>query len=563
MGLFDFIKKIFAPPAPAPNCPFCGFSYRWDGRTCGHCGYPTPAPGAKRAGPAPASSSSSPAPAGQTARSQPNAPLPPPKNRTLGNLDPGAFVAMTPEQIREQARKIGSPWTNPWFGRRDRIPPAVDPRTKLIDAGMVGQGYITAEELKSIHDIGAQMDAIRKDLDSVNATAQLAAETAVARDKETRERIKAERKAEAAERKKQRAEKIAARRANDIIFLGRGVSGGLADRRVNVEKLQAAGLPVLATPADVASALGLSIKRLRWLAFHADASTRTHYVRFEVPKKSGGTRMLAAPHKEMAAAQQWVLDNILRKLATHDAAHGFVPTRSTVTNANQHVAREVVLNADLKDFFPSITFPRVRGQFQMLGYSPAAATLLALICTESPRRVAVYAGKTFHVATGPRALPQGACTSPALSNLIARRLDARYSGISKKLGWTYTRYADDLTFSTSGDVGKNTGYLLARIRHIADDEGFTVNEAKTRVQRKNAQQSVTGIVVNTRPGIRRDTVRRMRAILHRAKKEGLARQNRQNHPHFASWVRGMIAYISMVNPAQGKPLRDRFDAIDR
>src|SRR5204862_5783132 len=138
----------------------------------------------------------------------------------------------------------------------------------------------------------------------------------------------------------------------DIIFLGRGVSKGLADRRAHVEKLTAAGLPVLATPADIAAALRLTIPRLRWLAFHADAATRTHYVRFTSPKRSGGTRNLFAPHAGLAAAQQWILEHILEKVPPHAAAHGFVKGRSTLTNAAPHVGRAVVVNADPVHFFP-------------------------------------------------------------------------------------------------------------------------------------------------------------------------------------------------------------------
>ncbi len=269
---------------------------------------------------------------------------------------------------------------------------------------------------------------------------------------------------------------------------------------------------------------------------------------------------------------------MLDKIPTHPAAHGFVKTRSTVTNATPHVDRDVVVNADLTDFFPTITFPRVLGIFRQFGYSPAAATILALICTESPRRVAVYAGNTFHVATGPRTLPQGACTSPALSNLAARRLDSRMNGIASKLNYRYTRYADDLTFSASAlspspgnpgegrgeglasqdsglstqDSTKKIGYLLARLRHIAQDEGFAVNERKTRILKRAARQEVTGVVVNKRPGVPRPLYKRLRAILHRAKHEGLAAQNHQNLPHFEAWLKGMIAYVSMVNPKQGQ-----------
>ena len=98
--------------------------------------------------------------------------------------------------------------------------------------------------------------------------------------------------------------------------------------------------------------------------------------------------------------------------------------------------------------------------------------------------------------------PQGACTSPALSNLIARRLDSRLAGIAAKLGWQYTRYADDLSFSADAEAEpeKMTGYLLARIRHIAQDEGFVVNEKKTRVLKRSSAMAVTGIIVNRRPG---------------------------------------------------------------
>jgi retron-type reverse transcriptase len=221
------------------------------------------------------------------------------------------------------------------------------------------------------------------------------------------------------------------------------------------------------------------------------------------------------------------------------------------------------VNADLKDFFPTITFPRVRGAFSQLGYSPAAATILALICTESPRRTVEYAGRVFHVATGPRALPQGACTSPALSNLIARRLDSRLAGISAKLGWQYTRYADDLTFSADRDVEpeKRTGYLLARIRHIAQDEGFFVNEAKTRVLKQSSAMAVTGVIVNQRAGVRRRDVRRLRAILHNAKKNGLASQNRAHVLHFEAHLRGRIAFVQMINPEQGSALRVAIDAV--
>src|SRR5262249_54714980 len=155
------------------------------------------------------------------------------------------------------------------------------------------------------------------------------------------------------------------------------------------------------------------------------------------------------------------------------------------------------------------------------GYSESAATVLALLCTECPRREVVFNGLRVYVATGPRSLPQGACTSPALANQVARKLDRRLAGLACALGLRYSRYADDLTFSAPREQENKVGYVLARIRHLALAEGFRVNEKKTRVLRPNTAQVVTGLVVNHRPAVPRRELRRLRAILHQAAKDGL------------------------------------------
>lgn len=337
-------------------------------------------------------------------------------------------------------------------------------------------------------------------------------------------------------------------------YLGRGVSRHLSECISDTARLAELELPELYTADDVAAAIGIEPHRLRWLCWHTAATPRPHYIAFEVPKRSGGTRQLAAPHAQLKHCQQWILRNILDRVPTHEAAHGFVRGRSTLTNAEGHVAQEVVANLDLKDFFPSITLPRVVGIFRSLGYSPAVAAVLGLLCTECPRRKVQLEGRTWHVATGPRALPQGACTSPALSNLAARRLDRRLAGLAQRLGWHYSRYADDLTFSTTAAADR-TAYLLATARRIAVEEDFEVNEAKTRVLRQNASQRVTGVVVNRRTGVPRKLVRRVRAILHQAQQTGLAAQNRDGRPDFRRWLEGTVAYIAMVNPQQAAPLQ--------
>lgn len=492
----------------------------------------------------------------------PAGPVPEKKGRAPGSLglEAAAYLPISRTELADAAQATNL-FANPWFGRRDLIPPADDPRTKLIDRAMVTEGLLSPEELREIHEVGARMDQLRPTLAAVEHEAARAGQAAVDADREARARLKALKKAEAAERARQKAEAVAHRRATDIVFLGRDVSAGLCDRASDLERLAARGLPALSTPAELAAALGISIPRLRWLAFHAETAARVHYVQFTVPKKSGGARTLSAPHRTLARAQKWILGEVVARLPVEPVAHGFVAGRSIVSNAAPHAGRAIVVNMDLEGFFPSIGFPRVRAVFRGAGYSPAVATVLALLCTECPRRTVVYDGTTYHVATGPRGLPQGACTSPGLSNQVARRLDRRFAGLARKLGLTYTRYADDLTFSGDAELEGRVGYLMARVRHIASEEGFAVNESKSRVLRRKTAQLVTGLVVNDRPGVRRDEVRRLRAILHRARTEGLAAQNRRGHPDFLAWLRGKIGFVAMARPEVGARLQQELAAV--
>jgi len=393
------------------------------------------------------------------------------------------------------------------------------------------------------------------------AAAAKTADDAIAAARAEKAKAKAERQAAATAREAARVAAVAHRKQTDIIFAGRGVSSRLHDRRANPELLATNGLDVLATPMDLATALGLSIRELRWLCFHNEAAAKTHYVYFEIPKRSGGTRLLAAPHEKLAAAQRWVFEHVLGKLEVTSHAHGFVPARSTVTNARLHVGKAIVINLDLQNFFPTITFPRVRGLFESLGYSPAVATLLALLCTESPRVKVLHDGAPFWVAAGDRALPQGACTSPVISNLVSRKLDRRLAGATAKLGWTFSRYADDLTFSTDTAGKPKMSLVMSRVRAIVRDEGFAINEAKGRVQRAARRQQVTGIVVNDKVSVPREDLRRIRAILHRAKSGGLAAQNRDGHQDFKAFLRGTLAYYHMIDPTKAAPLIAALDAL--
>jgi RNA-directed DNA polymerase len=253
-------------------------------------------------------------------------------------------------------------------------------------------------------------------------------------------------------------------------------------------------------------------------------------------------------------AQYWVLDNLLARAPLHPAAHGFVPTRSIVSNALPHVGQAVVINLDLKEFFPSIHMPRIKGVFCHLGYSEQVATTLALLCTEAPTEEVRVDGETFFVAHGPRALPQGAPSSPALTNILCRRLDARLQGCAAKLGFQYTRYADDLTFSGDENARKFAGKLLWRAKQIVVDEGFTPHPDKQYVMRSSQRQQVTGIVVNQKPALERDTLRRFRATLFQVEKDGPDGKQWNGNSNVLAALKGYAQFIRTVDAAKGLPL---------
>ncbi len=470
------------------------------------------------------------------------------------------ILGLSPDEFRKRALKI-NPYRTAWIGRVDTIPPQSDERTALIDRGLILRGLLTEVQIAEIHRVGDLWLRFHDADRLASAYAQKSADAAIdaIRAEKLKKREERKKASEAKEAARQAA--VAKRKSEDIIFLGRGVSRGLTDRRVNVEELQKIGLPVWSTPADVAKGLELSIKQLRWLCFHAEATKKTHYVYFEIPKRSGGKRLLSAPHELLKKTQRKVNELVLSKIPLEAEAHGFVKGRSTVTNATPHLNQGVVMNVDLKDFFPTVTFRRVRGLFESLGFSPAVATVLGLLCTEAPRRKVSFDGSEWWVAVGERCLPQGAPTSPVLANAITRKLDRRLRGRLAKKGWTYTRYADDLSFSKKTFTRGELGFLHASIRHVVGDEGFALNPKKGRAQGRGGRQDVTGIVVNVKPGVPRDEVKRIRAILHQAKKTGLEAQNREKVPDFRRVLEGKIAYVMMVDRAKGEKLKAALAAV--
>lgn len=373
---------------------------------------------------------------------------------------------------------------------------------------------------------------------------------ALARRAVTKEKRKKERE-EKAERWKTTKEK-------DIVYLGKEVSGGLNEKEGNAEKLQTLGLPLFNTLEELAAAMQLSIGQLRFLTYHRKTSKTSHYKRFYLPKKTGGKRLISAPMPKLKNAQYWVLQNILYKRSLHEAAHGFVPQRSIVTNASAHSAKEVVINVDMKDFFPTVTYRRVKGLFRGMGYSEQLATVLALLCTEPQIDEVELDGQIYFVAQGERYLPQGAPTSPAITNILCSRLDSRFAGMAAKLGWSYTRYADDLSFSSNQT--RDVNRVLWQAKQIVESEGFVLHPKKIKVMRKGAKQEVTGIVVNKTLNVPREKLKQFRAVLHHIERKGLEGANWGNG-FILFTIQGFANYVQMVNPEKGAPLVAKVKAI--
>lgn len=364
------------------------------------------------------------------------------------------------------------------------------------------------------------------------------------------------------QRQQERELRRRARIRRDRRYFGEQLWGASSQQRkaiTDVEKLRQLGLPEFRSEWELAEWLGISLHRLRWFTHDKSADTVWHYVKYTIPKSSGGQRIILAPKSELKTIQRKILHELLDKTAVSSVAHGFVKDHSIITNAKQHVSKQFLLRLDLKDFFPTITFKRVRGLFISLGYSFAVASVLALLCTEYRREAFERDGTTYYVSIGKRHLVQGAPTSPMLSNLVAWHLDYRLYGLATKRNFIYTRYADDLTFS--GDSLDDTLKILDVAQRIIKEEGFIVNTRKTHIFRQSSRQIVTGIVVNQQTSTPRQLRRKVRAILSNAKQTGLEAQNRENRENFRAYLLGLIGFIRQANVRHGDKLLTELQAI--
>jgi hypothetical protein len=388
--------------------------------------------------------------------------------------------------------------------------------------------------------------------------------------------FKERKKAEAKE--KRALEKLVwlAYRATHVTHVGAGIyfrdedDEMPADKDARVARARDHDLLALDSVPALAKALGITPPVLRWLCFHRDVEASTHYQFWTIPKRDGTRRTITAPKRELKALQRWLLRNVFEKLPVHHAAHGFLAARSIASNARVHAGADIIVKVDVKDFFPTITWKRVKGMLRRAGLPESVATLVSLLVTEAPREIVQFRGKTLYVAKGPRACPQGAPTSPAITNAICFRMDKRLIGLARIFGFTYTRYADDLAFSCRKKTKKGAaqapvGALLHGVRRILEGEGFRVHQKKTTVMRRGGTQRVTGLVVNEVPAssgvpvarVPRDVIRRLRAAIFNREKNRPTKEGET-----LAQIKGLAAFVYMTDEKRGRAFLDRIAALE-
>jgi len=249
------------------------------------------------------------------------------------------------------------------------------------------------------------------------------------------------------------------------------------------------------------------------LNFYCNPNHTFHrYRQFKIKKKSGGFRQITAPRTRNFMMMLSSVNELFRSMYTpSDYAMGFTDGRSVVSNASIHIGMDYVFNIDLKDFFPSIHQARVWKRLQVPPFKfeqPIANILAGLCCMKESREDESGSKKDVYV------LPQGAPTSPIITNMICDRLDYYLSRLAKRFNMNYSRYADDITFSSMHYVYGKGGKFMLELERIIKEQGFTINESKTRLQRKGSRQEVTGIIVSDKLNVTQKYVRDIRNILY-------------------------------------------------
>jgi len=281
-----------------------------------------------------------------------------------------------------------------------------------------------------------------------------------------------------------------------------------------------------------------------------------YYLSYGIKKKRGRTRRIDAPQAQLSEIQEKILYKILYKYKPHPIAHGFVKNRGPKTNAAEHVGADLLITIDIRNFFNSIKEVHVKNTLEYLfdkrlPYEKASTEDIMVLI-----KLLTYRGR----------VPQGAVTSPALSNLFMLPHDKKLKNLQKKYKVKITRYSDDIAISTKKYSGFKVNELLDEVREILRIAGLTMNKRKTKVRRKYHRMKVTGIIVNQKPNIPRENWRNFRACLHNLEQDLLKQNAGEEKVVIPSVeglqrIRGYIEWVKMINPARGKQFLKQYETI--
>ena len=277
-------------------------------------------------------------------------------------------------------------------------------------------------------------------------------------------------------------------------------------------------MPIIQSGPELAESLGLSWEELREQA--RTAGSRYHVYPLLMGRKK---RWIEAPDSKLKALQRRLLGRVLYRLKPTRYAHGFIKGRSIVSNATEHCGREWVISLDIKDFFPSVGRDKVLTVLSELFDDEEECELIADLVTRRGR------------------LPQGAPTSPHLANLAVRSLDRKLCELAKGFNWSYTRYADDMSFS--GDVEWSD--VLSGAKELVQAAGFELSDRKTTVRGQHQRQVVTGLVVNEKVSLPREKRRLLRAMLNKLDRRG---EVDEADVTSLATINGHLAFLAMVSP---------------
>ncbi|WP_335922283.1 retron St85 family RNA-directed DNA polymerase [Shewanella algae] len=313
----------------------------------------------------------------------------------------------------------------------------------------------------------------------------------------------------------------------ELYFKDRGISSNLITRYLEyVRKLSDKNLPIIFEVEHLSALIGIDTDAL-YKMIH---STTSFYREFRIPKRKGGERLISSPYPSLLLCQSWIYENILKKDNVHPCAHAYSPGRSILTNAKTHVKSKAILKMDMENFFPSLSFNWVVKYFSTLGYPNNLSFSLASLCCLNDE------------------LPQGAATSPALSNILLSSLDKRLYRLSKSYSLKYSRYADDLAFSGEYIPHK----YIKIVNNIVEDYGLKINNNKTALIIGGKQKIITGISVKgDEIEVPRKYKRELKKELYFIQKYGLLShisKRKIKNPNYIHSIEGKLRYVLQVEP---------------